>query len=113
MNSECRHCSKKNIDRDKLTEALTEMNKEWDAPESTYKAIERLKEENSAVVIGGQQAGLLTGPLYTINKVLSVIQFAKQQESKLNVPIIPVFWIAGEDHDFDEINHVFCPIRPG
>ncbi|GAA0445894.1 bacillithiol biosynthesis cysteine-adding enzyme BshC [Lentibacillus halophilus] len=97
----------KNMDRDKLIQALTEMNNQWGAPGSTYDAIERLKEKHSAVVIGGQQAGLLTGPMYTINKVISVIQFAKQQESQLGVPIVPVFWIAGEDHDFDEVNHVF------
>ncbi|RYG74072.1 bacillithiol biosynthesis cysteine-adding enzyme BshC [Lentibacillus lipolyticus] len=103
----------KNINRDTLTEALTEMNDAWDAPQTAYKAIERLKDRNSAVVIGGQQAGLLTGPMYTINKAVSVIQFAKQQESELGVPIIPVFWIAGEDHDFDEINHVFLHENKG
>ncbi|TMN23485.1 bacillithiol biosynthesis cysteine-adding enzyme BshC [Lentibacillus cibarius] len=99
----------KDINREQLTEALTEMNEQWDAPESANRAIERLKDENSVVVIGGQQAGLLTGPLYTINKVISVIQFAKQQEAKLDVPVIPVFWIAGEDHDYEEINHVYLP----
>src|SRR5699024_10497077 len=66
----------------------------------------RLKSEDAVVVIGGQQAGLLTGPLYSINKVISIISLAKRQEAELNRPVIPVFWIAGEDHDFDEINHV-------
>ncbi|WP_432354879.1 bacillithiol biosynthesis cysteine-adding enzyme BshC [Sporosarcina sp. A2] len=59
------------------------------------------------VVIGGQQAGLLTGPLYSIHKAITVILFAKQQRNELNVPVIPVFWVAGEDHDLDEINHIF------
>ncbi|WP_329812592.1 bacillithiol biosynthesis protein BshC, partial [Streptomyces sp. GSL17-113] len=62
---------------------------------------------DAVVVIGGQQAGLLTGPLYTIHKVISIIKLAKEQERKLNHPVIPVFWIAGEDHDYQEINHVF------
>src|SRR5699024_9139760 len=61
---------------------------------------------DAVVVIGGQQAGLLTGPLYSINKVISIISLAKRQEAEINRPVIPVFWIAGEDHDFDEINHV-------
>lgn len=71
------------------------------------KSIEKFKLPNSTVVIGGQQAGILTGPLYTINKVLSIILLAKQKEAELNVPVVPVFWIAGEDHDYQEVNHVF------
>lgn len=99
----------KSFDREQLTETLFKINRQWDAPESTYHNIERLRKDNSNVVIGGQQAGLLTGPMYTINKIISIIQFAKQQEAKLESPVIPVFWIAGEDHDFDEINHIFLP----
>lgn len=96
----------KTYKRQALSETLLEMNKNWDAPEQTLHQIERLKEKNSVVVIGGQQAGLLTGPMYTINKIISVIRLAKEQESKLKIPVIPVFWIAGEDHDYDEINHI-------
>ncbi|EKN66330.1 hypothetical protein BABA_16317 [Neobacillus bataviensis LMG 21833] len=72
-------------------------------------SIEKLKASNSAVVIGGQQAGILTGPLYSIHKVISIIKLAEQKERQLGIPIIPVFWIAGEDHDFQEVNHVFVP----
>lgn len=97
------------FNREQLTRTLYAINQQWDAPQSTYDNIERLKENESVVVIGGQQAGLLTGPMYAINKLISIIQFARQQESKLQKPVIPVFWIAGEDHDFDEINHIFLP----
>ncbi len=69
-------------------------------------AIEKLKDPSSAAVVGGQQAGLLTGPLYTIHKIISIIVLAKQQEKELQVPVIPIFWVAGEDHDLDEINFV-------
>lgn len=69
--------------------------------------IERLRDPNSVVVIGGQQAGVLTGPLYTIHKIISILVLAREQEEKLGIPVIPIFWIAGEDHDFAEINHVF------
>lgn len=62
---------------------------------------------NGIVVIGGQQAGILSGPLYSIHKAISVITLAKQQRELLGKPVIPVFWIAGEDHDIDEINHVY------
>src|SRR5699024_12707310 len=83
------------------------MNETWGAPDATIAQIERLRDERSVVVIGGQQAGLLTGPLYTIHKIVSIIKYAKEQEAKLNIPVIPVFWIAGEDHDYADINHVY------
>lgn len=66
-------------------------------------------EKDALVVIGGQQAGLLTGPLYSVHKALSIILLAKQQRQALGVPVVPVFWIAGEDHDLDEINSTFTP----
>ncbi|MBP1968203.1 bacillithiol biosynthesis cysteine-adding enzyme BshC [Virgibacillus natechei] len=101
--------AERHFDRKQLTDVLYRINQHWDAPESTYHNIERLKENNSVVVIGGQQAGLMTGPMYTINKIISIIQLAKQQEAEFKIPVIPVFWIAGEDHDFSEINHIFLP----
>ncbi|MED4226098.1 bacillithiol biosynthesis cysteine-adding enzyme BshC [Neobacillus cucumis] len=75
--------------------------------EAVKKSIEKLKQANCLVVIGGQQAGILTGPLFSIHKVISIIKLAEQKERLLGVPVIPVFWIAGEDHDFQEVNHVF------
>lgn len=62
---------------------------------------------DAVAVVAGQQAGLLTGPLYTIHKIVSVIRLAREQEQKLNHPVVPVFWIAGEDHDYQEVNHIF------
>lgn len=69
--------------------------------------IEKLRRNDSVAVIGGQQAGILTGPLYTIHKVISIIKLAEQKEAELGVPVVPVFWIAGEDHDYHEVNHVY------
>ncbi|MGV2927901.1 bacillithiol biosynthesis cysteine-adding enzyme BshC [Macrococcus capreoli] len=74
--------------------------------------IERLQAGHK-VVIGGQQAGLFVSPLYTIHKIISIIVLAQAQSKKLNTAIIPVFWIAGEDHDFDEVNHVHVYDKDG
>lgn len=103
------HIKQREFDRKNLMNVLLKMNKDWDAPQQTLQNIKRLEAEDSTVVIGGQQAGLLTGPLYTINKVISIIQLARQKEKEFEIPVIPVFWIAGEDHDFEEINHVYLP----
>ncbi len=95
--------------RKEVAEHLLEFNQNYNADRHTLHNIEKLKEKESLVVIGGQQAGLLTGPIYTISKIVSIIKLAQEQEEKLDVPVIPVFWIAGEDHDFQEINHVNFP----
>lgn len=93
--------------RDGLIHLLTACNQLWGCSEETIEQIHRLNDPQSVVVVGGQQAGLLTGPTYTLNKVISIIIFAKQQEKLLNIPVVPIFWIAGEDHDYDEINHTY------
>jgi bacillithiol synthase len=97
----------RNFPREQLVEVLTNYNHKFSFGTKTFENINRLKQDNATVVIGGQQAGLLTGPLYSIHKIISIIQLAEQQERELQIPVIPVFWIAGEDHDFQEINHVF------
>ena len=60
------------------------------------------------VVIGGQQAGLFGGPLYTIHKIFSLITLSQQLTKEHQQTVVPVFWIAGEDHDFDEVNHTYA-----
>lgn len=107
MNKRVDHLQSRQFPREELVSILMGMNKNWDASEKTLQQIERLQRDDSVVVVGGQQAGLLTGPLYTIHKIISIIKYAREQEEKLNIPVIPLFWIAGEDHDFDEINHVY------
>src|SRR5699024_3896879 len=62
---------KRTFNRKALNKVLEQMNKEWDAPVETLEQIERLKDPMSTVVIGGQQAGLLTGPSYTMNKIIT------------------------------------------
>lgn len=92
--------------REQLAEVLLKQNEKWGLTDQVRHHIELLKQPETVVVIGGQQAGLLTGPLYTINKIVSIIVQAKEQSEYLGQPVIPVFWIAGEDHDFEEINHI-------
>ena len=101
-----RDLSARSFNRVGLVEHIESFMKDW-MTEATKESLKKLALDSSMVVIGGQQAGLYTGPLYSIHKVLSVLQLAKQQEEKLNTPVIPVFWIAREDHDYQEVNHVF------
>jgi bacillithiol biosynthesis cysteine-adding enzyme BshC len=93
--------------REKLVKHLLAYNKIFSPGQSVIENINKLNDPGSVVVIGGQQAGVLTGPLFSIYKCLSIILLAKKQEERLGVPVIPLFWIAGEDHDFAEINHTY------
>ncbi|MFC7061306.1 bacillithiol biosynthesis cysteine-adding enzyme BshC [Halobacillus seohaensis] len=101
-----RDLQSQDYNRQGLVDVLTTMNDRWDASEPTFQNINKLKDSKTTAVVAGQQAGLLTGPLYTVHKVISVLQLAKQKESELEEPVVPIFWIAGEDHDFAEINHL-------
>ena len=56
-------------------------------------------------VTTGQQPGLFTGPLFTVYKALSALALARRLERAASVPVVPVFWVAGDDHDFAEANH--------
>ena len=71
---------------------------------------DRLAQGEVLVVTTGQQPGLFTGPLYTIYKALSAIALARRLErasSGGGAPVVPVFWVAGDDHDFAEGNHTW------
>lgn len=104
---------KRYFEREKLVDHLLTFNKRFNYHTNTIDNINKLTNPSSMVVIGGQQAGVLTGPLYAVHKIVSIIKLAKEQEEKLNVPVIPVFWIAGEDHDFAEINHLYVNLKNG
>lgn len=89
-------------DRNALCDALEEMNRSWGAGSETLGNIARLREADSVAVVSGQQAGLFTGPLYTIYKALSAVKLAGCLSDR-GTKAVPVFWIATEDHDFAEV----------
>lgn len=69
--------------------------------------IELLLKDNTFTVVTAHQPSLLTGPLYFIYKIISVINLAESLDSEYDdVKILPVFIVGSEDHDFDEINHL-------
>lgn len=93
--------------RQELASYINDFMEKFPTSEQVKLSLEKLTQNNSTVVIGGQQAGIMTGPLYSIHKVISIVAFAKEKEEELQIPVIPVFWIAGEDHDYPEVNHIF------
>ncbi len=76
---------------------------------SAASAIESLR-NGAGVVVTGQQVGLFGGPLFTPFKAATAIARARQATAA-GRPHVAIFWLAGEDHDFAEINHVTFPAR--
>ena len=77
-------------------------------PAGVFSAIERLSRPGSYTVTTGHQLCLFTGPLYFIYKIFSTINLAEQLTKEFpQHDFIPVYWMATEDHDFEEINHFF------
>lgn len=70
--------------------------------------LEKLKLHNSVTITTGHQLNLLTGPLFFFHKILQVLKCCEEISKKYpNLHFIPIFWMATEDHDFEEINHFF------
>lgn len=101
-----KHLAQQARDQKELTAIIRQFMEPFGLSQKANEHLEQL-EQGAMVVVGGQQAGILTGPLYSVHKAISVIALAKEQSVKLQQPVIPVFWIAGEDHDLEEINHTY------
>ncbi len=98
--------------REAVADVLLEQNEAAGAGSATFENIARLRQSDSVVIITGQQAGLFTGPLYTILKALTVIKLAARLRAQ-GVNAVPMFWIAAEDHDFEEVHHTRLVNREG
>lgn len=96
-------------DRQKTADILTDFNRRFDVHQTAIDNLQRLKEKNALVVVTGQQLGIYGGPLYTALKIVSTIHLAHQLEQQFDQPVIPVFWLADEDHDYDEVRSFYLP----
>ena len=96
-------------DRTKVVDLLTDFHKNFDTPKSAFDQIKKLQKENTLAVVTGQQLTLYGGPLFTIYKTLTAIIFAKRWSALLDRPVIPVFWLADEDHDIEEVIKLTFP----
>lgn len=89
--------------RSAVAAALREQNAGFGCGHETEANLARL-ERGASVVVTGQQVGLFTGPIYSIYKALTAVRVAKDLTAA-GVDAVPVFWMATEDHDVDEVRH--------
>ncbi len=90
--------------RKRVAEILERQNKSCGASAKTLENVARFRDGAFAVVTG-QQVGLFGGPVFSIYKALTAVKLA-QEASKRGLNCVPVFWLATEDHDLDEVNQV-------
>lgn len=89
-----------------LVESLLKQNRNFTLSENSLHNIELLKQTNTFTITTGHQLNLFTGPLYFIYKIVSTINLCKELKSKYpDFNFVPIYWMATEDHDFEEINH--------
>ena len=94
--------------RQVLVDVLQEQYQDVEAPEKVSANINHLLDRKTFTVTTGHQLNIFTGPLYFIFKIITVINTCRQLTEKYpKYHFVPVYWMASEDHDFDEIDHVF------
>ncbi len=88
--------------RRELGEIVTRQNEAFGCAEPTFANIRRLTEHGVFAVVTGQQVGLLSGPAFTLYKALTAIRLAQYLTGQ-GLPCVPVYWLATEDHDLEEV----------
>ncbi len=93
--------------RERVAKILERQNRAWGGSQKTLENIARLR-QGALAVVTGQQVGLFGGPLFALFKALSAVKLASEATAA-GVECVPVFWLATEDHDLAEVNHVSIP----
>ena len=92
--------------RIKIYSILKNYNKKIGCGQKTLENIEKLKSQKSAVVIGGQQPGFLTGPLFIIFKILTILKLNSFLHKELKIPVVPCFWNASDDNSAGQVDNL-------
>ncbi len=100
-------------DRGRMSDILRRQNEQFGVAPATLERIELLRDSRTVCLFSGQQAGLFGGPLLTLVKALGVVKATHQYSEQLGRPVLPIFWIAADDHDFEEAGHTYFLDRKG
>ncbi len=89
--------------RTRTAEVIGATNRAWGADAVALASAERLANPGTLAVVTGQQPGLFGGPFYSLIKAMSTVAATRELEAQTGQPAVAVFWIEGDDHDFEEI----------
>ncbi len=96
--------------RQNLVDELLAQNR--DGGTACAASLDLLSRDGTVVVAAGQQVGLLGGPVFTLYKALTAVRCAEDLRAQ-GTPAVPVFWLATEDHDLEEVDHAWAPSPAG
>lgn len=100
----------KNPAREKLPDILKAQYSSFQPSDKTLDNISKLSSDNALAVVTGQQLGILSGPLYTLYKIITAIKLSESFSQKYeSYNFVPVFWLEGDDHDFNEVRQIKLP----
>ncbi|HFS66953.1 MAG TPA: bacillithiol biosynthesis cysteine-adding enzyme BshC [Flavobacteriia bacterium] len=92
--------------REVLVASLTEQYKSFSVSKSVHHNINSLLSKKTFTVTTGHQLNLFTGPLYFLYKIIATINLSKRLKKQYpDYYFVPIYWMATEDHDFEEINY--------
>ncbi len=95
-----------NVKREILVSVLEAQYAKINTSETTLNNIKLLNNSNTFTITTGHQLNLFSGPLYFLYKIISTINLTKELKAKYpSQNFVPIYWMATEDHDFDEINY--------
>lgn len=89
--------------RERVADALERQNRHWGASSATLQNLARFR-AGACAAVTGQQVGLFGGPLFSLFKAMTAVKLA-DEATRSGVDCVPVFWLATEDHDLEEVNH--------
>ncbi len=104
-----RRVAKRNYRRDKIVAILERQNRDFGAGDTTLANIGKLRDPSTTAVFTGQQVVLFGGPLFVFYKAALAIKLAASDCRKLDGAVVPIFWLAADDADFDEVATVTLP----
>jgi bacillithiol biosynthesis cysteine-adding enzyme BshC len=93
--------------RERVANVLERQNTDWGASPETLENIRRFR-SGALAAVTGQQVGLFGGPLFSLFKALTAVKIAEEAR-KAGTECVPVFWLATQDHDVAEVNHIELP----
>jgi bacillithiol biosynthesis cysteine-adding enzyme BshC len=109
--SECATIRYDDARRTAVADVLERQNHAWGWSAKTADNLRKFR-DGASVVVTGQQVGVFGGPLFAILKALTAVELAAKAETA-GVATVPVFWLATEDHDLEEVSRVSVPTSDG